>query len=62
MRPWETMSSSREDKDKLGKMCIADFRKLDFKIFFFKNRHNSTSFQKKIVPGSALKHDLGQFQ
>lgn len=34
MRPWETMSSSREDKDKLGKMCIADFRKLDFKILF----------------------------
>lgn len=34
MRPWETMSSSREDKDELDKMWIADFRKLDFKIFF----------------------------
>lgn len=35
MRTWGnvTISSARESKVELDKMCTTDFRKLDFKIF-----------------------------
>lgn len=65
MGTWKNVatSSSKWGKTELDKMCTEDFRKLDFNtFFFFKYRHNSTSFQKKTKPGSAQKHDPGQFQ